>query len=136
MATITIGSFTFDAHGSAVGIVAYDWSDLVKSTKRGANRVVPQVAGRAVRGRVKDEVRAGLAVRVLGSSHADVDLRLDDLEAINLDTVQTLTLDFGTHSRSGDVIVEEIGPVTYLTPTVGSLVVDLTFPGGRLTVDV
>jgi hypothetical protein len=129
MVTLTIGTFTF-----ADPIFCYDWSDLLKGgAKRGGNRPVPGVAGRAVRPRVADEVRAGLAVRIIADTHQDVYGHLATLRAVcDVNVPQTLTLNWGTGSASADCIVEEMGPPSFQTPTICTLVVDVTLPDGPL----
>jgi hypothetical protein len=129
MTTLTLGSFEF---GGAV--VCYDWSDLLKGgAKRGANRRVPGVGGSKVRPRVQDEVRAGLAVRILAVSHAGVYVHLAALRAVcDATWPLTLTLDWGDGEASAQAIVEEMGPPTFQAPNICTLVVDVTLPDGPL----
>jgi len=136
---ISLGGVAFRSQA----IVCYDWSDLLKSPpKRGSNRTIAGEAGRYARTRVADELRAGLAFRVqgqwehpaggahAGDPHANVYTLLDVLRGVcDTATVQQLQL-VGVMAGSVDAIVEEMGPPTFQSYGIATLVVDVTLPDG------
>jgi hypothetical protein len=121
----------------------YDWSDLLKSpSKRGSNRVIAGEEGRLARVRVGDELRAGLRFRVsgrwqhpsgdpfTGDPHENMYDLLGVLRGVcDEPDVQQLQL-VGVMGSSVDCIVEEMGPPRFESPTVATLVVDVTLPDG------
>lgn len=129
MVTITLGGLV---------LPCYDWSDLLKgAAKRGTDRIVPGVAGRAVRPRVSDALEAGLALRYIADNHADVYVRLATLRAVcDVNVPQDLVFDWGAGSTTVDCIVEEMGPPTFRSDRIVTLVVDVTLPDGPLDLTV
>jgi hypothetical protein len=128
MPTVTLGGLTLRGD-----ITCYDWADLFKTSKRGANRPIPGTAGRAVRVRVTDEVRAGLAIRIIGATHDDVYTHLATLQTVcAVNGPQDLTFVWAGGSVTVACVVEEMGPPTFLAPQVATLVVDVTLPDGPL----
>lgn len=139
---ISLGGVAF----RSAAIRCYDWSDLLKSPpKRGSNRTIASEAGRYARTRVTDELRAGLAFRIhgqwdhpaggatAGDPHANVYTLLDTLRGVCDDTeVQQLQL-VGVMASSVDCIVEEMGPPTFQSYSIATLIVDVTLPDGPVT---
>ena len=125
-------------------IDCHDWSDLFQTVKRGEDRVIPGVAGRAVRPRQLDHVRAALPVRLngaylvnhwtAGDAHRRVYDHLADLDAVvSVLGAQTLTFHYdGSTSQVADCIVEGVTAPTFDTPSVARVVLDVTLPGGPL----
>ena len=125
-------------------IDCFDWSDLFQTSKRGQDRVVPGVAGRAVRPRQLDAVRAALPVRLngayvvntwtAGDAHRRVYDHLADLDAIvSVLGVQTLTFHYDSSiAGSADCIVEGATAPTFDTPSVARVVLDVTLPNAPL----
>jgi hypothetical protein len=134
-------------HAGTRAIHGHDWSGLWRVSKRGQNRVIPQTAGRAVRPRYLDELRAALPLRIDGrwtddnlpraggpddwAAAAEM-LYADVLAAATVDGPQTLTL----HLRSGPVtagcLVEEATVPSWPAPWRATLRLDVTLPDGPL----
>jgi hypothetical protein len=140
MTHIVLGTLTLDG-----GIVCNDWADLLQSPpKRGQNRLVPGQAGRVVRPRVMDEMRAALPVRLkgwlnvdgtlyAGDPHDNVYALWDVLRGVCDVTVpQTLQLVTGAGTFTGECVVEELTAPKFETPTLAAAVIDVTFAGGPL----
>jgi hypothetical protein len=126
------------------GIDCTDWSALLRSPKRGQDRIIPQQAGVAVRPRFPAAVRAGLPFTLNGMFNADgtfasgdphdnvytllATLRetCDALEPITLQLVRP------TVTVVSRCIVEEVGDPDFPTAGIGKLVVDVTLPDGPL----
>jgi hypothetical protein len=137
---VTIGTLVLRTRG----IDCFDWSDLFRVTKAGANRRIPQQTGRAVRPRFLDEVRAALPVRLNGFFDADGDPYVGDphdnvyslfgiLQAVAaVNTPQVLSFTRPSGSVTANCIVEELGGLTFVTPELATVVLDVTLPGGPL----
>lgn len=123
----------------------YDWSDLFQQpAKRGQDRVIPGTAGRVVRPRQADRVRAALPVRLngayvdntvtAGDTHRRVYDHLADLDAIVAVTgTQTLTFHYdGTTSVTATCIVEGATAPTFDSHSIARVVLDMTLPSGPL----
>jgi hypothetical protein len=126
----------------------HGWSTLLAAApKRGANRVIPQQRGAAVRPRFGGEVRAMLQVRIdgaynanstvysgdrLANAHAAMHTLLDFLDNDDPCTV-TVHQPSPLGSRSGLLQVEDPGPPEFEAGRFVHLTVDVTLPDGRLS---
>ena len=128
-------------------IECFDWSDLFQRSKRGDNRTLPGVAGRAVRPRVSDQVRAALPVRLngafvvnaayAGDRHLKVYDHLADVAAVaDVTTTQTLTFYYGVSSVAVDCQVEEMTAPNFLTPSLAVVTLSVTLPDGPISLTV
>lgn len=133
-------------------IDCYNWSALIASpSKRGSNRPIPGVAGRAVRPRVPDELRAGLPVRVRGDWDHDTNVKVaggpDEWTAhlyvllgmlrdvADVVDVQTLGFTWPGGSVEVDCQVEELTAPTWVPngpPWAVTTVLDVTLPDGPI----
>jgi hypothetical protein len=141
---ITLGGLVCRTYG----IDCTDWSGLLASPKRGADRIIPQQTGVAVRPRYLAAVRAPLpfvlngmfnadGTFATGDPHANVYTLLATLRAILDDTapiVLELVRPVGTVTSR--CIVEEVGAPDFPTPGVAKLMVDVTLPDGPLDLTV
>jgi hypothetical protein len=134
---ITIGSLTLTG-----GIQCYDWSELLASpAKVGRDRRIPGVPGVSARPRVVPELRAALSIRFLGylnangtpyvgDAHENVYTLIAALRAV-ADVTSVQTLQF-PGADNADVIVEELTPPRFETPSIATAVLDLTLVDGPL----
>jgi hypothetical protein len=127
----------------------WDWSDLLNHpAKRGTDRIIPGVAGRSVRPRVVDAARCVLPVRLNGdwtannTSAGGTDIQrhervYDHLKTLHTivtpTTTQTLTFTYGAKSVSVSCIVEGCTAPQFETPSLATVVLDVTLPAGPLT---
>jgi hypothetical protein len=132
--------------GSA-GIDVVDMDDLFADPpKRGANRIVPSVPGRAVRPRVADQLTAPIEVHLYGEWTQDgvrvpepdrVGQLYDHLAALRQVTAQTGVVDLTVHltptwSITVDCQIESGGTLIRLNPSAGKVVLEVTLPDGPL----
>ena len=126
------------------GIDCTDWSGLLRSPKRGTDRIIPQQAGVAVRTRYPAAVRAGLPFTLngmftadgtfaTGDPHDNVYSLLATLRA-TCDALVPITLQLvrPTVTVTSRCIVEEVSDPDFPTPSIGKLIVDVTLPDGPL----
>ena len=141
---ISIGSLILRTRA----IDCYDWSDLLQQPpKRGQDRPIPGVDGRAVRPRKNDALRAALPVRLNGSytgntrytgdRHLKVYDHLEDLAAVTGDgTTQNLSLVRPAGTVTVDCIVESSSAPNFLSGWIAIVVLDVTLPDGPISLTV
>lgn len=124
------------------------WDNLLRApAKRGQDRPIPQVSGRKSRPRYSDHVRAMMMVELDGWYDTDGTPFTGDAD-VNIYSLLDLVLDFlgnddpctitvnrpgALAAKSGAMQVEDPGDPVWLSEIKARLVVDLTFPDGRLT---
>ena len=143
---VTLGSTAYRSQA----LYCYDWLDLLGIVKAGENRRVPQKAGRAVRERYLDEVRAGLAWRAQGRWNLDgtpyagvssvantyqLWAVLNDAAQVNVPQPCTVTIE-GVTVFSTSLIVEALDPPVPAdgTPDIVTMLMDVTLSDGPVTV--